>query len=85
VSATPEGNAGEITEAIMGIFWLSKEPPVKLEASQYNAIYSHVYDTLVAAGVDDSMPRSYYDYLCDGCKKRVSKAIVLDAKKAGVL
>ena len=29
----------------------------------------------------ENMPMHYYDYLCDECKRRVSKAIVLDAKK----
>lgn len=43
---TPHTKAVETTEQVMAIFWNHKQPPVRLTTEQYNAIYSHVLDTL---------------------------------------
>jgi hypothetical protein len=42
---TPNNKSGATTEAIMAIFWQGKLK-TKLPTEDYNAVYSHVYDTL---------------------------------------
>ena len=46
MTPTPDTKAGRITEEIMAVFRAKQPSIVKLDTSQYNAIYSHVLDTL---------------------------------------
>ena len=52
---TPDTFCGQMTEAIMRIFW----DEIKLETPQYNKAYSHVLKTLESVGLNEKMSKDY--------------------------